>query len=126
MADSTTHLDLIQGSQLQKEVTFNELVDALSPATLYGRRASGCSGLIWQSYGGLYRENYVGGLHFQMAANSNNYFVADRLTGIMTHSTVATNWNDDGSYMRLYLVITDSFGVTSYEDHRSMHDRVLP
>ncbi|MEF8733277.1 MAG: hypothetical protein V5B40_15655 [Candidatus Accumulibacter meliphilus] len=53
MASSTTHLDLIAQSQSSKEVTANALFDAGSPATLFGRRASLCSGLNWFYYGGV-------------------------------------------------------------------------
>jgi hypothetical protein len=53
MASSTTHLDLIAQSQASKEVTANALFDAGSPATLFGRRASLCSGLNWFYYGGV-------------------------------------------------------------------------
>ena len=47
MSSSTTLLDLIAQSQSSKEVTANALADAGSPATLFGRRASLCSGLNW-------------------------------------------------------------------------------
>jgi hypothetical protein len=125
MADSTTHLDVISGSQLQKEVTANELFDAMSIASLYGRRASKCSALTWGFYGGRYRETNITGGTRSLQASATNYMVADRLTGGATFSTDATNWNDDDNYMRLYKVVTDGLGVTSYEDHRSLHDRVL-
>lgn len=53
MASSTPNLDLIAQSQSSKEVTANALFDAGSPATLFGRRASLCSGLNWFYYGGV-------------------------------------------------------------------------
>jgi hypothetical protein len=53
MASSTTNLDLIAQSQSSKEVTANALFDAGSPATLFGRRGSLCSGLNWFYYGGV-------------------------------------------------------------------------
>lgn len=127
MADSTTHLDLIQGSQEQKEVTFNELICAMSPASVGGRRASGCSGLIWQMYGGLYRDSLtpISYGHFALTPGATNYIVAARVDGVTTKSTDSTNWDDDANFMRLYKIVTDADGVTSYEDHRSMIARVL-
>lgn len=52
MANSTTHLDIISSSQAQKEVTANELMDALSPPSLFGRRALTSVALTWGFYGG--------------------------------------------------------------------------
>ena len=52
MANSSTHIDGIISSQASKEVTANAFFDAASPATLYGRRQSQCSGLTWAYYGG--------------------------------------------------------------------------
>ena len=52
MADQTTNIDLIAVNQAQKEVAVNALLDAASPSTAFGRRASTCVGLVWGFYGG--------------------------------------------------------------------------
>ena len=124
MADSTTHLDLITVNQKQQEVTANELFDALSPALLYGRRASRCSYLTWAYYGGRWRDNAVSHGAYQLDPEETWYMVADRSTGGVTFSTDDTNWNDDENYARLYKIVTDELEVTSYEDHRSLIGRV--
>ena len=124
MADSTTHLDVISGTTKQREVTFNELMDALSPATVGGRRASVCEGLIWRQYGGRYHDAgapfYAG--QIQLDDDTTNYIVAALDNGVVTHATDDTNWDDADNYARLYLVITADGAVTSYEDHRQIMD----
>lgn len=52
MSDSTQHLDIINTANGQQAVTANQLFDALSPAGLFGRRASTTSALTWGYYGG--------------------------------------------------------------------------
>jgi len=128
MADSTTNLDLIRGTQDQKEVTFNELMDALSPACVGGRRASGCSGLIWQGNFGRYHDAgapFFSG-HFQLTDDATNYLVAALDDGVVTKATDDTNWNDSDNYMRLYLIVCADGAVSSYEDHRQAIGRELP
>src|SRR5574337_49407 len=64
MANSTTHLDTISSSQSGKEVTANAVMDALSPAATFGRRASTSSGLTWGYFGGTV---FVDGVPTQIA-----------------------------------------------------------
>ena len=52
MSDSTTHIDGIVQGQGSQDLAANAFFDAASPATLGGRRASTCSGLVWGYYGG--------------------------------------------------------------------------
>src|ERR1043166_3568401 len=52
MSDSTQWLDTLSAADSGKELTTNELFDAHSPSSLYGRHASACSGLTWGYYGG--------------------------------------------------------------------------
>ena len=52
MADSTPNFDELTVGQYSKELTVNALVDAASPALIFGRRQSTCSGLTWGYYGG--------------------------------------------------------------------------
>ena len=127
MADSTTHLDQINGNVLQREVIFNELMDAMSPALTGGRRAAKCAGLNFAFYTARYRDliGYNSFTLFKLDANATNYITMERATGSITHDTSTEFWDDDDHYMRIYKVVTGDAEVESYEDHRSMIARVL-
>ena len=47
MADSTTPLFTLSASQNNQEARINELFDAASPATYFGRNADTSTGLTW-------------------------------------------------------------------------------
>ena len=120
MSSSTTNLDLIEQSQASKEVTANALFDAASPATLFGRRASLCSGLNWFYYGGVLLTDGSG---YQIANNSaalvltasaTNYIEATR-AGVVSKNTTGFT---PGS-IPLYAVVTGASTVTSYTDWRA-------
>ena len=53
MADSTSILDLLTATLANKEATANELLNAASPAMLFGYRASTSSSTTWGYYGGV-------------------------------------------------------------------------
>jgi hypothetical protein len=117
MANSTTNLDTISQSQAQKEVTANAALDAASPATLFGRRASTSSGLTWGYYGGTL---YVDGAATQVAngtlsltASATNYVEATR-AGVVSSNTSGFT----AGRMPLYTVVTGASTVASYTDHR--------
>jgi len=59
VANSTTNLDLISAAQGGKEITANEMLDALSPPSLFGRRATTSIGLQWGFYGGTIRQHGI-------------------------------------------------------------------
>jgi hypothetical protein len=120
MSDSTTRLDTISASQASKEVTANDLFDAMSPPTLYGRRASTTAGLEWGFYGG------------PVIAASGGYATIVNSTVTLTGSLV--NYLEakrDGTMTRVssqftpgryacYKVYTSSGAVNSYEDFRTI------
>ncbi|WP_300338255.1 hypothetical protein [Accumulibacter sp.] len=120
MASSTTNLDLIAQSQSSKEITANALFDAGSPATLFGRRASLCSGLNWFYYGGVMLvdgvlttiSNNVAAL--ALSASTTNYIEATR-AGVVSKNTVGFT----GGSIPLYTVVTGAASVTSYTDNRA-------
>ena len=125
MANSTTHLDLIEQSQAQKEVTANAMSDAASPATVYGRRASTTTGLTWGYYGGNIVTSddltvQVSNSTVGLSASSTVYVVAAKSTGAVTTSTLTTSWNDTANYWRLYSIVTGTATVTSYTDYRQV------
>ena len=124
MANSSTHIDGIISSQASKEVTANAFFDAASPATLYGRRQSQCSGLTWAYYGGNVTRSdntlaQIGNGTLALTASATNYIVAKKEDGAVTASTATTNWNS-ADYWRLYSVTTAAASVSSYTDSREI------
>ncbi len=124
MSDSTTNLDTISASQGGKEVTANALFDAGSPATLFGRRAAGSSGLTWAVYGGKVRNGAVqttlANASVTLTANATNFVEFDP-ANVATNSGVSTNTTGfTAGREPLYEVVTNSGGtVTSYVDRRT-------
>lgn len=120
MASSTPNLDLIAQSQASKEITANALFDAGSPATLFGRRASLCSGLNWFYYGGVMLVDGVlttisnNAAALALTASATNYIEATR-AGVVSKNTTAFT---PGS-IPLYTVVTGASSVTSYTDQRA-------
>jgi hypothetical protein len=118
MADSATNLDLIAVGQAEKEETANELFDALSPAALFGRRASTCTGLTWGYYGGRFESTLIANGTISLTLSATNYLVASRVDGTVSNSLSTTDWDDEANYIRLYKIVAGASTVTSYEDHR--------
>lgn len=121
MADSATPLDLIDVGQANKEDLANELFDAASPAMLYGRHASECTGLTWGYYGGRYLSLPIDNDTLTLTGSTTCYIVAARVDGVVSFSVATTNWDLETDYIRLYKVVTGSSTVTSYEDHRFVY-----
>lgn len=123
MAGSTTHLDLIAQSQASKEVTANALADAGSPATLFGRRASLCSGLNWFYYGGAMLIDGVltaianNAAALVLTASQTNYIEATRAGVVSANTTGFT-----AGRIPLYTAVTGASSVTSYTDNRAWVD----
>lgn len=125
MADSTTHLDTISQSGASQDVTANALYDAASPATLYGRRVSTSSGLVWGYFGGNVTKSdgtqtTIANSTVTLTASATNYITAKKDDGAVYCSTSATNWNDTANYWRLYSVVAGASSVTSWTDEREI------
>lgn len=120
MSHSTTLLDTISSGQAQKEVTANELFDAGSPATLFGRRASTTSGLTWGYYGGAISVDGVLELlpngTVTLTNGTTNYLVYDD-AGSPTGVFVGTGSWPSGT--RLYEIVVSGGAVVSYTDWRT-------
>ena len=107
MSNSTTLLDLIAQSQSSKEVTANALADAGSPATLFGRRASLCSGLNWFYYGGIMLIDGVltaisnNAAALALSASTTNYVEATR-AGVVSKNTTGFT----AGSIPLYTIVT--------------------
>lgn len=115
--DSTPTLDQLSTSSANIPTRINESQDALSPGSLYGRRASTTTGLTWGYYGGRYQSAAIANGTLALTASTTNYVVAAVAGGAVSVSTATTNWNSS-SYIRLYKIVTGASAVTSYEDHR--------
>jgi len=118
MSHSTTLLDLLSSSQTQKEVTANSLLDAASPAMLFGRRASTTAALAWGYYGGTL---LVGSTLTQVAngtvalsASATNYVEASSAGVVSPNTSGFTAGN-----FPLYTVVTGASSVISYIDQRT-------
>jgi len=114
MSNSTTLLDTLTSNQSSKEVTANALFDAASPSTLWGRRASTCTGLTWGYYGGWFNGAIANGT-IALSASVTNYLMADQTTGAVTANTTGFT----AGKIALYTVVTGATAVTSYADQRS-------
>jgi hypothetical protein len=119
MADSTTNLDSILSTQAAKEAVANALIDAASPATMFGRRASTSSGLTWGYYGGKLNisgtiTNFANGT-LSLTASTTCYIEVDTSTGTVSFNTSAFS---GGTKVPLYKVVTGSTTVTSWTDER--------
>jgi hypothetical protein len=118
MADSTTTLDLLTVGQAGKETTANELFDAASPATLFGRRATTTTGLTWGFYGGDLEVDgaltAIANGTLTLAASATNYVEATRAGVVSSNTTGFT-----AGRIPLYEVVTGASTVTSYTDRRA-------
>ena len=125
MADSTTHLNTISASQASKEATANELFDAHSPASLFGRNADLCAALTWGYYGGKYRKAdgtviTKANSTVSLTASATNYIL--ETDGVVSKVTSApASWPGPlaSDAKALYAVVCDASGVTSYTDYRT-------
>ena len=120
MADSTTNLDPVAAVSYSKEVQLNALMDAASPATTYGRRASTTTGLIWGYYGGKVTlagvVTTIANGTLTLTASSTNYVQAHPDTGAVSSNTTGFT----PGYLPLYTIVTGTSSVTSYTDQRAL------
>lgn len=121
MSDSTSKLTQLTAGQASKEATVNELNNAWSWASMFARKQSS-SGLSWDYYG-LDRV-YINGVATSKAnttltltASSTRYVAADRALAVTDNATAFP-----ADKLALYKVVTGSSTVSSYEDHRNVHD----
>jgi hypothetical protein len=122
MSNSTITFDAIIQSQSAKESTANAFFDAASPATLFGRRQSTTSGLVWGYYGGRILLDGVlttvaNGTH-TLTASTTRFLEATRAGVVSSNATAFT----PGS-IPLYTLVVGASTVTSYTDERAW---VLP
>ncbi len=120
MSSSTSLLDLLVQSQASKEITANNLFNAGSTATLFGRRESLCTGLNWYYYGGMMLIDGVltelpnNAAALVLTGSATNYVQATR-AGVVSNATTGFA----AGSIPLYRVVTDVSTVTSYIDARA-------
>ena len=118
MSSSSSHLDLISPSQASKEATANELFNAGSPAALFGRRASTCTGLTWGYYGGPMLVDgvltVIANGTVALTASTTNYIEATR-AGVVSKNTTAFT----PGQIPLYTAVTGTSTITSWTEYRA-------
>lgn len=118
MSNSTITFDALIQSQSAKEITANAMLDAVSPASLYGRRQSTSSGLTWGYYGGNVLINgvltQIANGTLSLTASTTNYVQALPAYGAVSSNTTGFT----AGSIPLYTIITGASTVTSYTDHR--------
>lgn len=120
MSDSTSLLTQLTTAQAGKETTVNELNNAFSPASYFGRRQSS-SALNWNYYGlSRWHINATATVKanttLALTASSTRYVAADRALAVTDNATAFPP-----EKLALYKVVTGSATVSSYEDHRDPH-----
>ena len=125
MANYTTNLDTVSESQALKATKVNELIDSASPATLYGRHASSCSGNTWGYYGGYVTKSdgtqaSISNSTLTLTLSATNYIVVQKSDGVISVSAATTNWNDTANYWRIYSVVCGASTATDWTDYRQI------
>lgn len=118
MANSTTNLDTLSASASAKDVVADELFDAMSPASLFGRKASTSSGLTWGFYGGkIIVDGVLTTINngtVALTASNTNYVEVDRAGTVSKNTTGFT-----AGRIPLYEIVCGVSTVSSYTDWRS-------
>lgn len=117
--DSTPSLPQLTEQTAGNETTVNELVDALSPAAVFGRNPDTTTGLTWGYLGGRWGGVAVAAGTVALTGSNTNYVVVNRSSGAVSVSTSTANWQNLLAYARLYKIVAGASAVTSYEDWRS-------
>lgn len=120
MADSTPLLPQMAAASDDREIVFNGVVDALSPASLYGRDYENCTGLVFAGFGGFFNNVDVANWTVTATGSNTNYVVAHRTTGAVTVSTATTNRDNVATYLYLYELTAGPSTITSYLDKRQV------
>lgn len=116
MADFATNLPQLAASQSNQEARLNEVLDAASVGTYYGRNAATCTGLTWGFFGGKLLvdgvETATANGTVALTASTTNYVQLSR-AGVVSTATTR-----NPLLAPLYTVVTASGTVTSYTDER--------
>jgi hypothetical protein len=114
----TFALEVFNSAQAQPEIFLNRNSEALEHQAVYGRHLGYSGPLIWGYWGGRWGGFVVNAGYFTLTVSATNYIVVLRSTGVISASTVITNWNDTTLYARVYQVTTNATQITTFQDHR--------
>ncbi len=118
MASSATHVPQLATQQAQPDVIINALLDAASPAMLFGRNFATTSGLTWGYLGGVLdvagTPTPIANGTVTLAASATNYVEATTAGAVSVNQSAFTNGR-----IPLYTVITGANSATSWTDHRT-------
>jgi hypothetical protein len=93
---------------------FNEMGKSLRGIGLYSPNDLTTTGRTLGYFGGdLGATPVADGTVGPLAASDTSYVVAHRTTGAVTHATTTTNWDDTGTYGRLFEVDCDGSSITA-------------
>ena len=118
-----TNLQSVDESAANPEVPINENMVTLEWASVYGKNPATTNGLTWGYFGGRWGGFAVASgtltLTGEGSPTQTNYLVVARATGVLSTSTVSTNWDDVANYARVYKITTTLTAVLDVEDHRA-------
>lgn len=105
-------------AQADPQVPVNENFEALEHVAVYGRDATSTAGLTWGYLGGRWSEFPVAAGTVALTASAINYLVVNRNTGVLSASSSSVNWNNTGTYARVYRLDVGAVTVSLVEDWR--------
>lgn len=118
MADSSSNIDQLASGATSQEARFNELVDALSLSSYFGRRASSTTGLTWGYFGGKALVNgvptLVGNNTSVRTASTTSY------AGRLQNGNLSFSTTRDPLTVPVYSITTGTATITSYTDERTL------
>lgn len=125
MSDYSTPFGSIAVGQGDQATKANGLLNATSPAALYGLKYATTTGLTFGYHGGhpTLSNLTIGTIAdstLALTASTTNYITAPKESGIPSTSTATTNWNDTANHWRLYSLTTDAAGITGGTDYREI------
>jgi hypothetical protein len=116
MADSTTPLFTLSSSQNNQEARINELFDAASPGTYFGRNADTSTGLTW---GYFAAKVLINGTPTTVASGTKTLTAsATNYISVSQAGVVSVGTSRLANECPLYSIVTGSATVTTYTDER--------
>lgn len=119
--------ELTNPAQANWPVRVNEAFKSLRGPALYAPNDLTTTGLTLGYFGGYLNDSVTisDGTVGPLAASDTSYIVAHRTTGVVTHATTTTNWNDTTTYARLFSVDTGGSSITTTRDWRLLEGGVF-
>lgn len=108
-------------AQANWPVRFNEALKSIRALALYAENDLTTAGLVWGYFGGALSESVsvADGVTTALAASSTVYAVMHRTTGVLTHGTATTDWDNTATYGRVRRFVTGAASITSSVDWRA-------